>query len=68
MLYDYKPQQTDDLKLKEGDVVTLIEAPAGGDWWKGKVDENEGWFPKSYVEYIDMEAEEKKRKEGKRHS
>ena len=48
----------------EGEIVTLIEAPAGGDWWKGAVDGKEGWFPKSYVNYIDVKAEEKKKKEG----
>lgn len=45
-------------------MVVLVEAPSGRDWWRGKVDEREGWFPKSYVSYIDTLAEEKKRKEG----
>ena len=63
-LFDYEPQQPDDLKLQEGDMVMLIEAPPGGEWWRGKVDNREGWFPKSYVNYIDIKAEEKKRKDG----
>lgn len=62
-LYDYAPQQKDDLKLCEGDMVTLIETPAG-DWWRGKVEDREGWFPKSYVECIDSIAQVKRRKEG----
>ena len=45
-------------------MVMLIEAPTGGDWWRGRVDNREGWFPKSYVDYIDIKAEEKKRKDG----
>ena len=45
-------------------MLTLIEAPAGGDWWKGSVDDREGWFPKNYVEYVDVEEEQKKKKEG----
>ena len=46
--------------------MELIETPYGGDWWKGKVQEREreGWFPKDYVEYFDIEAEQKKKKEG----
>jgi hypothetical protein len=56
-IYDYTPSQNDDLALKEGDMVMLVEAPAGGDWWRGKVDDREGWFPKSYVNYIDMKKD-----------
>ena len=50
--------------LEEGDLVELIETPYGGEWWKGKVQERKGWFPKDYVEYVDLEAEQKKKKEG----
>lgn len=65
VLYDYAAQQDGDLELKEGDIVTLLESPLDGDWWCGKLDdERQGWFPKSYVEYIDVIGESKKRQEG----
>ena len=64
VLYSYKPQQKDDLELIEGELVALIEAPVGGDWWRGRVRDKEGWFPKTYVDYFDIHEEEKKKKEG----
>ena len=66
VLYDYAPQQDGDLELKEGEMVTLLESPMDSDWWCGKLeDEKQGWFPKSYVEYVDIVGENKKRQEGK---
>ena len=64
MLYDYDPQREDDLQLVQGEMVTLLEAPAGGTWWRGTVNNKEGWFPKSYVEYVDVKAEEQAKKRG----
>lgn len=63
-LRNYVPQQDGDLELFEGDMVALLEAPAGGEWWRGMVHETEGWFPKHYVGFVDTEAEEKRKKEG----
>ena len=66
-LYDYKPQNDDDLELAVGDWVTLIETPLGGNWWRGSNEERgEGWFPKNFVKYVDVEAEKKKREAGER--
>ena len=65
-LYNYKPQNEGDLQLAIGDWVTLKETPYGGDWWRGAVEgKGEGWFPKNYVKYVDVEAEKKKREAGK---
>lgn len=55
----------DDLPLEKGEWVTLLEAPYGGQWWRGQASAGEGWFPKTYVEYVDREAERKKAEEGK---
>ena len=64
-LHNYAPQNDDDLELVRGEWVTLIETPYGGGWWKGSVEGRvEGWFPKTYVEYVDIEAEKKKVQEG----
>ena len=56
---------SDDLGLEKGEWVTLLEAPYGGEWWRGRVDKREGWFPKSYVEYVDKEEERRKTEEGR---
>ncbi len=64
VLYNYKPQAEGDLELFEGEMVTLVEAPAGGDWWRGRLGNTEGWFPKAYVNYVDVGVEQKKKKEG----
>lgn len=65
-LHDYTPQNEDDLKLRRGEWVTLVETPGGGGWWRGRTEEGgEGWFPRTYVEYVDLEAEKKKQQDGK---
>ena len=64
VLHPYDPQNDGDLALKTGDWVTLEDTPYGGGWWKGSVDDRSGWFPKTYVEYVDREAEKKKKQEG----
>ena len=64
-LHNYAPQNPDDLELEQGVWVTLLETPAGGGWWKGQVEEGgEGWFPRTYVEYVDIEAEKKRQQDG----
>lgn len=63
-LYNYTPLNADDLALKKGDIIILIEAPYGGEWWKGTAGERSGWFPKNFVEYYDREEEKKKVLEG----
>ena len=52
--------------LEIGEWVTLEEAPYGGGWWRGRVEGKDamGWFPKTYVEYVDREAEKKKKQDG----
>ncbi|KAK0174069.1 hypothetical protein PV328_007186 [Microctonus aethiopoides] len=50
-LYDYSPQDLDELALKEGDIVELIKEHEGG-WWHGKLKGKTGLFPSNYVEKI----------------
>ena len=56
---------SDDLGLEKDEWVTLLEAPYGGEWWRGRADKREGWFPKSYVEYVDKEEERRKTERGR---
>lgn len=47
-LYDYDPQESDELQLTEGDVIEIIKKD--GDWWEGKLKGKVGMFPANYVE------------------
>ncbi|KAF2200165.1 hypothetical protein GQ43DRAFT_441830 [Delitschia confertaspora ATCC 74209] len=56
-IYDYAPQSDNELTLKEGDILMVLERPADDDWWKAKKkvssedeDEPEGLIPNNYVE------------------
>lgn len=50
VLYAYSPVNEDELKLAEGDIVTVItkELPDKG-WWKGEVRGKIGVFPDNFV-------------------
>lgn len=47
-IYDYAPQQSDDLKLSRGDKVAVLEKVSDA-WWKGSVNGRTGMFPANYV-------------------
>lgn len=47
-IYDYAPQQSDDLRLSRGDKITVLEKVSDA-WWKGSVNGRSGMFPANYV-------------------
>ncbi|CAL7941782.1 unnamed protein product [Xylocopa violacea] len=47
-LYDYDPQDLDELALKEGDILEIIKEHKGG-WWQGRLKGKTGLFPSNYV-------------------
>lgn len=47
--YAFEPQHNDELALKKGDKIKVIEKQEDG-WWKGRIGNNEGWFPSNYVQ------------------
>lgn len=56
-LYDYQPQTDEELEIKEGDLLFVLEKSTDEDWWKCKKkaasddeDEPEGLVPNNYVE------------------
>ena len=51
-LYDYEAQESNELNLSEGVVITNIEK-VDTDWWSGHFAGNIGLFPSSYVEEIE---------------
>lgn len=58
-LYDYEPQGDNELSIREGELLYVIEKSAVDDWWKAKKrataeDEEEpvGLIPNNYVEEV----------------
>jgi hypothetical protein len=53
---DYSRIQPDELSLKTGDIITVLEKFGDG-WWKGKVNGNVGVFPSTFSKpYSEVEA------------
>ncbi|XP_066593037.1 unconventional myosin-Ie-like [Prorops nasuta] len=50
-LYDYEPQDLDELGLKEGDILEVLKKHDGG-WWHGRLKGKTGLFPSNYVEKV----------------
>ena len=50
--HDYSPMKMDELCLRKGETIVVIEAPEGG-WWKGMSnlgkDPKLGWLPSTFV-------------------
>ncbi|XP_028414309.1 CD2-associated protein-like isoform X2 [Dendronephthya gigantea] len=49
--FDYDAENDDELTLKEGDVVKVLDQEEEG-WWKGELNGNIGVFPSNFVEVI----------------
>lgn len=57
VLFAYQPANEDELKLVEGDVITVInkELPDKG-WWKGEIRGRIGVFPDNFVQLLPPEG------------
>eukprot|EP01091_Cochliopodium_minus_P015206 TRINITY_DN5339_c0_g1_i2.p1 TRINITY_DN5339_c0_g1~~TRINITY_DN5339_c0_g1_i2.p1 ORF type:complete len:1073 (-),score=394.85 TRINITY_DN5339_c0_g1_i2:98-3316(-) len=51
VLYDFSPENHDELELRAGDLIVILD-DSDVDWWKGTVNGNTGLFPSSYVQRI----------------
>ncbi|KAM0715184.1 hypothetical protein Q7P37_009649 [Cladosporium fusiforme] len=56
-LYDYAPQSDEELEIRDGDLLFVLEKSTDDDWWKAKKkastdddDEPEGLIPSNYIE------------------
>ncbi|KAH0829290.1 Actin cytoskeleton-regulatory complex protein sla1 [Fonsecaea pedrosoi] len=56
-IYDYHPQSSGELEIKEGELLYILEKSSEDDWWRAKKkaagdddDEPEGLIPNNYVE------------------
>lgn len=50
-LYNFTPEQDDELTLKEGDLLDIY-AKEGNGWWFGNLNGQTGHFPSTYVEEL----------------
>ncbi|XP_070832119.1 nostrin [Chaetodon trifascialis] len=50
-LYNFTPEQEDELTLKEGDLLDIYTKEENG-WWFGKLNGKTGHFPSTYVEEV----------------
>jgi hypothetical protein len=46
--FDYVAQESDELSLRKGDVITNIITQPGG-WWEGTLSGKRGMFPDNFV-------------------
>ncbi|ELW71554.1 Rho guanine nucleotide exchange factor 9 [Tupaia chinensis] len=42
-----------ELAFKAGDVIKVLDA-SNKDWWWGQIDDEEGWFPASFVRGLEL--------------
>ncbi|XP_018558923.1 CD2-associated protein isoform X2 [Lates calcarifer] len=56
-LFDYQPQNEDELELKIGDIVDIIEEVEEG-WWSGNSNGKSGLFPSNFVKELDTMTED----------
>ncbi|XP_006813961.1 nostrin-like [Saccoglossus kowalevskii] len=50
-LYDYTPNDSDEIAIMEGDIINVYEKQTGG-WWRGELNGAVGIFPETYVKEI----------------
>ncbi|XP_047625934.1 SH3 and cysteine-rich domain-containing protein isoform X1 [Phacochoerus africanus] len=50
-LYRFIPQENEDLEMRPGDMITLLE-DSNEDWWKGKIQDRIGFFPANFVQRV----------------
>nr|XP_022293722.1 SH3 domain-containing kinase-binding protein 1-like isoform X11 [Crassostrea virginica] len=52
VLFDYEPENEDELKIEVGDIVEVIKQEEEG-WWEGVLNGKTGVFPSNFVEVIE---------------
>ncbi|XP_075683078.1 SH3 and cysteine-rich domain-containing protein isoform X1 [Rhinoderma darwinii] len=50
-LYKFVPQENEDLAMRPGDKITILD-DSNEDWWKGKVEDRIGFFPANFVQKV----------------
>ena len=49
--HDYEPQESGELRLRKGDIITVLDK-CDQNWWIGSCNDQEGMFPVSYVRKV----------------
>ncbi|XP_049612072.1 CD2-associated protein [Syngnathus scovelli] len=57
VLFDYQPQNEDELELKIGDILDITEEVEEG-WWSGVINGKSGLFPSNFVKELDVAKED----------
>ncbi|XP_040289277.1 SH3 and cysteine-rich domain-containing protein [Bufo bufo] len=50
-LYKFVPQENEDLAMRTGDRITILD-DSNEDWWKGKIEDRVGFFPANFVQKV----------------
>ncbi|KAM4704861.1 SH3 and cysteine-rich domain-containing protein [Rhinophrynus dorsalis] len=50
-LYRFIPQENEDLAMRPGDRITVLD-DSNEDWWKGKIEDRVGYFPANFVHKV----------------
>ncbi len=51
-IYDFDPENPDDLGFREGEIIALMDDTDPSGWWQGEVNGKIGFFPSNFVEKI----------------
>ncbi|KAK2856573.1 hypothetical protein Q5P01_005308 [Channa striata] len=57
VLFEYQPQNEDELELKLGEIIEITEEVEEG-WWSGSLNGKVGLFPSNFVKELDAMGEE----------
>uniref|UniRef100_A0A3B1JLW5 Osteoclast-stimulating factor 1 n=1 Tax=Astyanax mexicanus TaxID=7994 RepID=A0A3B1JLW5_ASTMX len=57
VVFEYVPQNEDELELKVGDIIEITEEVEEG-WWSGSMNGKSGLFPSNFVKEVEMNEEE----------
>ncbi|XP_023270794.1 CD2-associated protein isoform X1 [Seriola lalandi dorsalis] len=57
VLFEYQPQNEDELELKIGEIIEITEEVEEG-WWSGTVNGKSGLFPSNFVKELDAMGED----------
>ena len=58
VLFDYDPENSDELGLEQDDIVIVTNKDVCDGWWEGTCRDKKGVFPNNFVELCPPKTEE----------
>ena len=56
VLYDYDAENEDELTIREGDIIVILDKHLeDSGWWKGELAGKSGVFPDNFVELLPLD-------------